>query len=274
MTDRNDFEKMLEALLNEDHNAARDIFHSIVVNKSRKIYETLLAEEFEDESEFGGDEESDENDESDEDSETEIGDEEGDDDSEEELTFGDEESEGDVESRVMDLEDELEALKAEVERLIGSDESEEFGGDELNDESEDDFGGEEEFGDTMGLEEPEKDLDEYGQPIYEYKHQVGGKTYDKFGKMGDAGTNSKSPVAGKNDMGGTAGNFARTGKNPTVEANKGQLAGRGVFKGTPKDINSGNVNVPGGNKIKPKSVPAPKKAADADNKRSIVSGKK
>ena len=61
MTDRNKFEAMLEALINEDHEAAKDIFHNIVVGKSREIYEKLLAEEFpndeEGDDEFGADDE-------------------------------------------------------------------------------------------------------------------------------------------------------------------------------------------------------------------------
>ena len=48
MTKRAKFEAMLEALINEDQEAAKEIFHNIVVEKSREIYEELL------ESDFGG----------------------------------------------------------------------------------------------------------------------------------------------------------------------------------------------------------------------------
>ena len=75
MTDRKKFEAMLEALINEDHESAKDIFHNIVVGKSREIYEKLLAEEFEEEDdtdddddsddEFGADDEDDSDDEDD-----------------------------------------------------------------------------------------------------------------------------------------------------------------------------------------------------------------
>ena len=47
MTDRSKFEQMLEHLVNEDQEAAKDIFHQIVVEKSRQIYENILAEDFE-----------------------------------------------------------------------------------------------------------------------------------------------------------------------------------------------------------------------------------
>ena len=46
MTDRAQFEAMLEALINEDQETAKEIFHNIVVAKSREIYEELLSEDF------------------------------------------------------------------------------------------------------------------------------------------------------------------------------------------------------------------------------------
>ena len=41
----NKFQEMLEHLVNEDREKAEEIFHDIVVEKSRKIYENLLADE-------------------------------------------------------------------------------------------------------------------------------------------------------------------------------------------------------------------------------------
>ena len=40
--ERNKFEEMLERLVNEDTQGAKDLFHEIVVDKSRSIYESLL----------------------------------------------------------------------------------------------------------------------------------------------------------------------------------------------------------------------------------------
>ena len=54
MTDRAQFEAMLNALISEDEDAAKEIFHNIVVAKSREIYEELL------ESDFGPEEEEEE----------------------------------------------------------------------------------------------------------------------------------------------------------------------------------------------------------------------
>ena len=45
MTDRNKFEEMLERLVNEDRAGAEELFHDIVVAKSREIYEQLLEDD-------------------------------------------------------------------------------------------------------------------------------------------------------------------------------------------------------------------------------------
>ena len=51
MGDRSKFEQMLEYLINDEETKARELFHDIVVAKSREIYENLLAEDFEEEEE-------------------------------------------------------------------------------------------------------------------------------------------------------------------------------------------------------------------------------
>tara|TARA_B110000240_G_scaffold195767_1_gene246144 strand:- start:785 stop:1090 length:306 start_codon:yes stop_codon:yes gene_type:complete len=48
MADLNKFEEMLEHLVNNDRAKAEDIFHEIVVAKSRDIYENLLTDDVED----------------------------------------------------------------------------------------------------------------------------------------------------------------------------------------------------------------------------------
>ena len=45
MADRNKFEEMLEKLVAEDRKGAEELFHEIVVEKSRTIYENLLADD-------------------------------------------------------------------------------------------------------------------------------------------------------------------------------------------------------------------------------------
>ena len=48
MADRNKFEQMLELLVNEDKESAEKLFHEIVVEKSRDIYEGLLEDDIKD----------------------------------------------------------------------------------------------------------------------------------------------------------------------------------------------------------------------------------
>jgi hypothetical protein len=75
----------------------------------------------------------------------------------------------------------------------------------------------------------------------EYVEKVGGADYTKYGKMGDNGVNTKSIVAGKNDMGGTTANIVKGGESSTG-GTKGGLANPST-----KEENFGNINVPGGN---------------------------
>ena len=236
MTDRAQFEAMLEALINEDQETAKEIFHNIVVAKSREIYEELLSEDFtisenQDqgnpyesttdeqepvEEEFGADDDAEEDDAEADDSEEPSDDEEG-----EENPFGDEEGDdegGDMEDRVMDLEDALEDLKAEFEQLL-ADEGDDMGGD--------DMGGMDDMGGDMDME-PE-------MPMMEYVNKVGKPTH------GDNGVNTRSAVAGKNDMGGTTANIAKS-----FSTEKGGTQG-GLANPSTKEENFGNVNVPGGN---------------------------
>ena len=46
MTDRSKFEQMLEHLVNEESDKAKELFHQLVVEKSREIYENILSEDF------------------------------------------------------------------------------------------------------------------------------------------------------------------------------------------------------------------------------------
>ena len=48
MTDKSKFEQMLEKLVADDKAAAEEIFHNIVVEKSRSIYEGLLEDDIKD----------------------------------------------------------------------------------------------------------------------------------------------------------------------------------------------------------------------------------
>jgi hypothetical protein len=281
MTDRSKFEQMLEHLINDNEAKARELFHDIVVAKSREIYENLLADDFEEEDTeesmdmepeegmdyeeeaMGGDEADDM-----------LGDVESDDDmgGEDDMGMGDDEFGGDDDmemggeeelgDRLDDLEAELEALKDEFESLMGNEEGEEggddmgsdFGGDDMGDEEEEEKEGmyfekrDEDDEEDEDDEDDEEDKQTDEDFIREYVEKVGGKDYTTFGKMGDDGVNTKSIVAGKNDMGGTAKNIAQGGTETPTFANQGQLKGNGVFKGSkPQLQDGGNINKPGGN---------------------------
>ena len=265
MTDRAQFEAMLEALINEDQETAKEIFHNIVVGKSREIYEELLESDFlpgseeEDEEDSDEEEESDEeeSDEEEDDSENPFGAEDDEEEDDSENPFGDEEGEddemgdGDLEDRVMDLEDALEELKAEFEELLAGEENEPEHNDMFGGEEEPAFGDEEgeedEFGADLGDEEPVKEkvmtihhkhsvenpVDEMAA-FMEYVNKVA------LPKHGDNGIQNKSVIDNmKNDMGGTTANILQN----TVET-KGGTQG-GLLNPATKPQTGGNVNIPG-----------------------------
>lgn len=251
MTDRSKFEQMLEHLIADEQEKAKEIFHQLVVEKSREIYEEILAEDFTESKEEEDDEEVEESKEeeqedeeleesSDEDEEVEenLGFVEADDEGDEvggdatddfmgdieSSDDGDADSEEDIEDRVVDLEDALDELKAEFEKLMSG---EEDMGDEMSTDDE--------MGMDMGDEEEVKDsFDVSDNFMREYIEKVANP------KGGDNGANAKSVVAGKNDMGGTTANIAQGGEA------KGEGTKGGLLNPTTKEENFGNINVPGG----------------------------
>jgi len=315
MANPNKFEEMLERLINEDKAGAEELFHEIVVEKSRSIYENLLAdeevEEAEDHDEEDGEEEPEtegaygkkkkmkkEEDEVSEDfdlDEFEVeggmnmmaGDEDptdnmaamgGDetDDLEMDVSMDDEgdDSDGDVEDRVVDLEDALDELKAEFEKMMSDedgngedDEGEEDMGD-MDDMDDMDDEGEEDDTDNAGEDEKEESYTDPTDQVATMREYVEKVT----AKMGDDGANTQSTVAGANDMGGTAENIAQ---DDTAEAGEAGSAG-GAMKGSslsdtsPKDMSTGNVNVPGGKASK--SMKNQPKGHGAEKKGSGESG--
>ena len=286
MTDRNKFEEMLERLINEDRTGAEELFHEIVVEKSREIYQAIIESEDEEEVDEAEDEEVDEasDDEELEESEDEEVDEASDDEDLDEM-FGLDEFEleapmmggdatddmmgnvgmddmgdagmddmgGDTDGRISDLEDALDALRAEFEAMMGDvdgdgdhdmddhdAEDDDEGDDEEGDDDEEDEAKEEFAFEAKKSEKKDEKKKTAGEQMREYVEKVAPA------KMGDNGTNAKSIVASKNDMGGTTANIVKGGTEAGVEANKGHLKGSSLFKGTPKEDNAGNINVPGG----------------------------
>lgn len=322
MSDKSKFEQMLEKLVADDRTAAEEIFHEIVVEKSRSIYEGLLEDDIKDievdeaskedkeeetteaskdeakEDDKVEEKTSEESKEEDKVEETSKDEEETTDESfldvensevapaeahggdatddmvgDIEMPAGDENGEenGDdsengeeeIEDRVVDLEDAIDDLKAEFEKMMGDKEEGDDDDSEGEEEKEDeafvsqDAEGETvevapELGDQPAVESKSNAPKTASEEIREYVNKVSVKHTD-------GSDNSKSPVAGKNDMGGTASNIAKGGEE------------KGGKAPAPKEENAGNINVPGG---KAKLTAAPKAKTkvedDASAKKSTI----
>jgi hypothetical protein len=297
----NKYEQLIEHIINDEEDQARALFHEIVVEKSRDIYESLMDEEYTEE-DMGGMGGSPVNrmvdeitmDETDgigeaEDDEMDMGDEmvAGMDDDHHADVGGEEE----LEQKVMDLESELEALKAEFEQLMG-DEEEDM--DSMDDMGMDD----EEMSDDEMMEakhddEEEEEEEEMSESVYEstqrrplqrtavdlmreYVEKISSPSNTEGQPAGTsaggdhANVNTQSTVAGKNDMGGTAQNIAKGGSNTTPDGTSAPK------KGTVKDVKDASnwENKPGANAGKAFSSKAKAKSSEESgvNKDSIESG--
>jgi hypothetical protein len=310
---KNKFEAMLEKLVADDKQAAEDLFHDIVVEKSRQIYENLLegdledvkvdekakedkkedesveekadasekeedaveektdasekeedaVEEKTDASEKAEDKVEETTDEAEEKAEETveipaeqeisqemggdatddmIGDIEADKGEEDDSENGEEE----IEDRVVDLEDAIDDLKAEFEKMMSDKEEGDEESDDSEEEKEDEAFADQsaegetvevapELGDQQAVESkaPKSATEE----IREYVNKVSASNTD------GSDNSTKSPVAGKNDMGGKAGNIAQGGEETGGKAP------------APKEEDAGNVNKPG---AKAKLSAAPK----------------
>jgi hypothetical protein len=199
------FEKLIEHVINDEEKEAQELFHEIVVETSREIYENLMDEEV-----VAEEDESDDDEEKVEEGMMNDGDaaddlitdveteeegmsegEEDDMDAADEMgaEMGDEEaSEDDIEDRVVDLEDKLDELMAEFEAMMGGD----------------DGGEEEEFdmdagGDAIEMDDTEEIMPEMGM-----MENVDLKAAPKPVTTEPAGTNSKSTVAANSGAKGMA----------------------------------------------------------------------
>jgi hypothetical protein len=233
------FEQLIEYVINDEEAKAKELFHDIVVEKSREIYENLMNEDEEEldetkeeELDETKEEELDESEEEELDENyEELGDqvemeEEGM--SEDEEFDGEEESESgeNLEDRVVDLEDKLDELMAEFESLMGDgdDLKAHEGGDALE------MDDTEEFTDNDGEEE------EFDSSEEAFMENV---TLDKAPApvtSEPAGTNAKSTVAFNSGAKGMQGAPVKmTGDTaqgrPTPKS--GDLPEAGTFKNTP-----------------------------------------
>ena len=258
--DNKKYEHLINLVINENSEQASELFHEIVVEKSREIFESIMAEEYEDDMEEGmggqvgdlldeinAEEEGAEHEDSDEadiefdDSAEEAGD---------EMTHdiemghdeeGEEAEHAEIEDSVIRIEDKLDQLMAEFEEIMGgSSEGEEEDAEE----------GEEE-GSEEGGEEEEEALSE---AVQLQKVSV---------THGDNGVQKESTVAANS---GQKGMDSKPVKFSNTENEKGRpapttkdLKGAGQFK-----------NTPGKKTVDLSAAPKPKKGDDGSNTKSPV----
>ena len=242
------YEQLIEFIINDETDKAKELFHNLVVEKSRSIYNDLVAEEMSDDMDenYGHDmEEADDSmDQTDdmmhdieadhegmdgEDDGMDMGDEH-DMDNDGDMDYGHEEGEGGMEDRVMDLEDALDELKAEFEKLMADEKSEP----EHND----------------GEHDP--DFAEEGV-VREYVEKVANPGNSEGMPVGavnsyKSSTQKKSVVAGKNDMGGIAKNLVRGDTNEDPDGKQYKGPSNEYSKGEGKLPHNGKfLNTPGAN---------------------------
>ena len=267
------YEELINLVINENEEQARELFHEIVVEKSREIFESIMAEDddMEDDEDMmegemegmGGqvgdlldeinaeesgvmEEEDEELDFTDDEEDIEIGGEE---------DFGDEEGGEEVEDAVIRIEDKLDQLMAEFEDIMG-------GGDEAGDDM--DFGGDEEDmgGDEMDF--GDEDEEAMMEAVQLKKISV---------THGDNGAQTKSPgLQGSGQAGmdshpvkfsGAAESVPTAPKAPSNFYSKGETSvkGAGNFKNSPGKDNF---------KDKGEAAPKPKHGDDGANTKSPV----
>jgi len=271
--DNKKFEQLIDLIINENEEQARALFHDIVVEKSREIYESIMDEEF-GQDQVGGlvDEISAEEEgmTEEEDEFADIGADEGD----EEVSLdaddigGEETGEEDLEDRVVDLEDKLDELMAEFESIMSGDEGgsdtggeEQFGGD---------MGGDDMSGDEM-MEGEEEDLEE-SEDDEEETLEEAVQLQKVSVTHGDNGQNTKSIVSSGPKVGGNGASAANLNKG-YVDSGKGGTQG-GLLNPATKDLKGAGTfkNAPGKFKFSEKGEAAPKAkhGDDGVNTKSIV----
>jgi hypothetical protein len=261
----NKFEQLIEYVINDDTQKAQELFHEIVVEKSRQIYEDIMSEEEIDEADegedleegdMGGDaadqlidnveaeEQDDMNMEAagDDEGADDMGDDEGADD-----MGGDDFGGGDMggsdeaatKDDIMNLEDKLDQLMAEFEDLMGGD----------NDMGDGDGFGPDEGGDAIEMDDTEEmepgmmeslDLKAAPKPVTSEEGGVNKKSTvaANAGAKGPIG-NSVKPVRTGTDMGGhhDASPYKNTVKE--IGTPSTQEAGKKAFKtAAPKPVTS------------------------------------
>jgi hypothetical protein len=253
--DNKKFEKLIDLIINENEEQASELFHEIVVEKSKAIYESIMEDEMMDddlEEGIGGqvgdllDEINAEEQGVREEEEDEI-----DIDSEEVFDIGGDEDEfggeSEVEDAVIRIEDKLDELMAEFESIMGKE-------DDLEDEMDADVS-------DMGDEEVDVDVDVDDEELVAEAITLQKVT----AKMGDNGSQTRSPVDANS---GSKGSVAKP-----VNFDDGNSGEQGRPAPTSKDVDgaSGFQNQPGKNAKALSSAPKPVTAqASGVNTKSVI----
>lgn len=278
MSDKTKLEQVLEHLLADEQDKAKDLIHDFMVEKARDVYESLLdeeeavEEETVEEAEESEEEAVEEAEESEEESveetvggaesedlldeiEQEIDQEES---SIEEVEHEDEmememepemdgeeseeQGEEEIEDRVDDIEDQLDDLRAEFEKLMSDDDEAEEEVEDSEDELEAELGFESEESEDLAIEEATKLQDDKASLVKSKEAQSGGKSplSSKPKQTFDAGASAKDNVS----HGGEESVKGESAKDHTPSDNIGE---------------------------EPKAAPAPK-GDESDGGKSPISG--
>jgi hypothetical protein len=264
--DHKKFEQLIDLIINENEDQARALFHDIVVEKSREIYEDIMSDEMDEGMNPGGqvgqmmDEISAEEEGMTEEEEEEIDfDDEGDDDIVD--IEADDDMAGDgSEDRLVSIEDKLDQLMAEFEEIMGNGDAE-MGGDESDAEFDDSA---EEAGADL-THDMEQDHDEEGAMMEAITLKKVSVTH------GDNGQNTKSTSLQNSGQAGMDSRPVKfSGASETVPTGpKG--ASNFYSKGETSVKNANNwKNAPAQNNADLEKAPAPKKGDDGSNAKSPV----
>ena len=281
----NKFEQLIEYVINNDDAKARELFHDIVVEKSRQIYEEMIDDESIEEAREEDDESIEEAAEEDEESIEEgmLGGDQADDliddvESEEEgMTmenddeFDDEaeeaghdvtkdiEGEGDLEDRVVDLEDKLDELMAEFESIMGDEGGSDMDGMDMDAEVDDS-----EMGMDMDMD-AEEVVDDELETEGMFNENISLKSAPAPVKSEDGGINKKAVVAANSGARGAMAKPVHTG------ANEGGHHDSAAYKNTTKDLIGKVGNSPAQSTQKPTPATKPHLAqATGVNTKSVI----
>jgi len=261
----NRFEQLIEYVINDEEQKAQELFHDIIVEKSRQIYENMMAEEQEEEIEEGMMDEVEMEEESDMNMEAKGDDEMGGDAADEFINdvqaddgddMGGDDMGGDepaTKDDIMNVEDKLDQLMAEFEDMMGG-----MGG------GDGDGFGPEEGGDAI-------EMDDTGEMQPGMMEAVTLKAAPKPVTSEEGGVNKKSTVAANAGAKGPIGNSVKP-----VHAG-GEMGGHHdtpAYRNTTKDMigRVGNTPAQGTQNLKPANKPHLGQASGVNTKSPVARG--